>query len=578
VDAEAVRLQRLEAYASGWTARAAAGRRVDGSLRVLVIAALFADSPEPTFAQADIQAEFFDGPATRGTMTELYGEMSRGALHVPGVVTEWGRSSLTLAEVRGGEFNNGEPSRNRDFAFDAVALADAQLDLGQFDNDGPDGVPNSGDDDGVVDAVFILYSEVGSHCGGTGPWPHFSRFSFANDGQPEPTDDDRPDGSPIGVDGYVVTTVTDCFGETIGAMPVAAHELGHVLGLPDLYHRAEGSLAVQRRWVVGCWGLMAAGAWGCGQSDDVTGRFGPTHMSAWTKDQMGWLEVEEVGEVVQQEFILEPVQTGGRALRIDIDETESYLVEYRPQVGFDNLIPASGVLIYHVDTEGSHQPAADEDYLVALLEADANLTLQRTHPNGGNRGEPGDAWATDGAGMSFSNATTPRTMTNAGDTSSVTFHDIRIEGGVARIRISTRETAAVVGAQALPTFALRETVDVHLRVGGGALPYTLVARPTLPVGMTASLEAEELVLEGVPVGTGNFESNVGIRDAVGRVGTTVLRFVVAGLNLTRERLLGPLLGNGAEPLTEDEVEVLDNDGNRNGQYDVGDLRAQLVGQ
>jgi len=38
--------------------------------------------------------------------------------------------------------------------------ADADIDFARFDNDGPDGVPDSGDDDGVVDAVFIAMSSV----------------------------------------------------------------------------------------------------------------------------------------------------------------------------------------------------------------------------------------------------------------------------------------------------------------------------------------------------------------------------------------------------------------------------------
>ena len=53
---------------------------------------------------------------------------------------------------------------------------------------------------------------------------------------------------------YVVTP-GDC---TIG---VYCHEYGHVLGLPDLYDSSDGILPEQRRWVVGCWGLMAAGSW-----------------------------------------------------------------------------------------------------------------------------------------------------------------------------------------------------------------------------------------------------------------------------------------------------------------------------
>src|SRR5206468_6409889 len=60
-------------------------------------------------------------------------------------------------------------------------------DWGQFDNDGPDGIPNSGDDDGVVDFVAFLQPEVGGECvrntpPSTGIWSH--RFIIAGLGIP----------------------------------------------------------------------------------------------------------------------------------------------------------------------------------------------------------------------------------------------------------------------------------------------------------------------------------------------------------------------------------------------------------
>src|SRR5204862_3170736 len=46
----------------------------------------------------------------------------------------------------------------------AFEKADADIDFGQFDNDGADGVPNSGDDDGIVDTVVIIHSDSGGEC------------------------------------------------------------------------------------------------------------------------------------------------------------------------------------------------------------------------------------------------------------------------------------------------------------------------------------------------------------------------------------------------------------------------------
>jgi hypothetical protein len=59
---------------------------------------------------------------------------------------------------------------------------------------------------------------------------------------------------------------------------------------------------------------------------------------------------------------------------------------------------------------------------------------------------------------------------------------------------------------------------------------------------------------------------------------TSFRLVVASLGLAVDQLLSPFLGNGASPPTPEDLEILDNDGNGNGSYDVGDLRAQLVGR
>jgi hypothetical protein len=42
-----------------------------------------------------------------------------------------------------------------DFSLDIIGQADREIDFGRYDNDGPDGLPNSGDDDGIVDCLFI---------------------------------------------------------------------------------------------------------------------------------------------------------------------------------------------------------------------------------------------------------------------------------------------------------------------------------------------------------------------------------------------------------------------------------------
>ncbi|MGD2123033.1 MAG: hypothetical protein PVJ76_14865, partial [Gemmatimonadota bacterium] len=122
-------------------------------------------------------------------------------------------------------------------------------------------------------------------------------------------------------------------------------------------------------------------------------------------------------------------------------QAEYLLLEYRTKEGFDLDLPASGVLIYHVDPKISGNRPCDtcpQQYRVELLEADGDDTLRRTFLQGGNRGEAGDAWGVDGPGR-LTNSTYPSTRRTDGSSSPVTIYQISLEGGQARVKLSTRE-------------------------------------------------------------------------------------------------------------------------------------------
>ena len=466
---------------------------VSGTLPVLVIPALFANSPEPHIASALMQQVLFDGPTEYGTLSEFYEEVSGGLLSVEGQVAPWARTSLTMAQVVAGSYGLGDGARTGEYLLEALDSADAIIDFGLFDNDGPDGIPNSGDDDGRVDAVAFQFLEIAASCGGPSIWPHRSRIDgWTDDFSPYATNDSQPDGQPVVVSDYIVQGATDCGGIEAQTATTIAHELGHVLGLPDLYDRSRGVEPEHRHWVVGCWSLMAAGSWGCG-TDDRVNWVRPTHMGAWEKIQLGWLsEIEEAAPALIQEFTLTPVLSSRHVLKIPlesgepVDTNEYLLVEYRAKEGFDVDIPASGVLIYHVDpTMPNNQLLWHEPqwYKVALLEADGNSSLQRSFGGGGNRGEAGDAWGAAGTGQ-ISHSTVPSTRLNSGAASSVTIHEITVSNAEAHIILST---AVVADASLVHAF----------------------------------------------------------------------------------------LGTNTTPLTAEEENYLDEFGNDNGQYDVGDLRAYL---
>jgi len=549
-----------------------------GTKGLVVLPALFADSPTPSVSQVAIDQALFTGPATRGTLTDAYTEMSRGLFTVTGQVLPWVRTSLTRAQVVGGTSGLGDDARVGEYLLEALRLADPGVDFGQYDNDGPDGVPNSGDDDGIVDAIAFEFIEVAGSCGGPGIWPHQWGVAAHNEGVPYYTDDLRPGGDSVGVNGYIVQSALDCDGLTIQSAATIAHEFGHVLGLPDYYHPTAQGDATGRRWVLGCWELMAAGSWGCGPHGSSRAPFGPTHLSARSKNSMGWLSYVTVGEVWNEELVLEPVQQSGQALRISLDDVgrEFLLVEYRTQAGFDRDIPGEGVLIYHQDFTGVFRPdpTTTKPYFLSLVEQDDNRGLVRNSYEGGNRGEAGDAWGVGGAIQKLNAATKPALMLNSGGASTVALHSIEVVDGKARLRVSTGRIPRVVAPTALVMVTELLPFEERLRVAGGTIPYQVTA--ALPTGVTASAEGDEVVLRGSVPSPGPYEFSLKVTDGRGLESNQLLISVTAGVwDVSEDRLFQALLTAPAQPFSLVELSYLDFGGNRNGRYDVGDLRAWL---
>src|SRR5690606_10010536 len=156
----------------GWEAVTAAAP-VSGTYRIAAVIGLFAGGPASPVSPERLQREFFSGPNSYyRTVTDYFHEMSGGLLTVTGTVFDTVRSSLTLSEVMGkdGCLTNAD-CRLGQYIRELLEELDARgVDWGLFDNDGPDGIPNSGDDDGFVDVLAVFHPEIGNECGGPGPW------------------------------------------------------------------------------------------------------------------------------------------------------------------------------------------------------------------------------------------------------------------------------------------------------------------------------------------------------------------------------------------------------------------------
>ena len=79
-----------------------------------------------------------------------------------------------------------------------------------------------------------------------------------------------------------------------------AHEFGHDLGLPDLYDSVGDN-------ATGFWTIMSSGSYGNDGTVDIGSK--PTHMGAWEKFQLGWLNYEVASAGRKSSHKLGPAET-----------------------------------------------------------------------------------------------------------------------------------------------------------------------------------------------------------------------------------------------------------------------------
>jgi len=311
-------------------------RSTSGSLSALVIFADFEEgtlsAPLPAFA-----TRLFDRERP-GSLSHFYDTMSAGQFAVQGTVLPRRYHSnspasdyvATAVDQRG---------RYGQFVREILQKAGHDIDFGQFDNDGADGIPNSGDDDGVVDYIFVNIATTpawffvgnATGVGGLGMDDSYESGDLTPNGVPIQIFGHSSGGSVLREGNYE---------QTVGAM---AHELGHHLGLPDLFDRSYSSPAEDSAGI-GRWGLMAWGTLGWNGTD------GPNPFSAWSLEQLGWIGIdnESLVEVSGEHSVSEfsPLVEGGLVYKLATrDPSEYFLVEHR-QPGashYERSLPGDGL-------------------------------------------------------------------------------------------------------------------------------------------------------------------------------------------------------------------------------------------
>lgn len=400
-----LRARGIDAQAFAPARSAQAGAAVAGDFRMPVFMVRYANTPTVPYQTTVLQDRLFATSGAGYTLTTFYRELSRSIFNLSGTVYGWYQVPGTAADYEGDD-NGRTPPLIGQLLKDVLDQADETIDFRQFDRDG----------DGFVDVVAIVHPTAGGECGGRHIWSHRWTYASASaTGQPYLTNDG------VFVNDYIIQPALDCDQVTPVQIGVFAHELGHALGLPDLYATDRSSSGV------GVWDLMGAGNWNQPES--------PAHMGAWSKALLGWIpEVMLTGN--RDGLVLESAIMTGVAYRINVPAVAStrgeyFLLENRQRHGADMHLPAPGLLIWHIDSTAvanrmpTNTVQNDPNHMgVYLVQADGRRDLDLL----GNQGDPGDPYPGSTNNTTLDATSVPNSNTHTGTTSGIALHNIRQSG------------------------------------------------------------------------------------------------------------------------------------------------------
>ena len=321
-------------------------QRVSGSVRVPVILVGFSDRPF-TRPRADIEMLFnqlnYTAGGAFGSVRDYFLAVSYGALDLQAdIFGPFNLPAPIINFTNNTQWEDGPPcapGNSQDMARQAIDLAiSAGANFATYAVGG------------VVPTVHIIFAGYGTEAGAprcASIWSH--AWSI------------QPAITRQGVTLRRFCTSPEYRGNS-GTLPgtigTIVHELGHsILGWPDSYS-VERGVGTGNCVHLGNWCVMASGSW---LGSPAGSR--PSRPSAWFVVDAGWTP-----EILLSTSQNVTMQTG-TVFRINTTTTNEYfLLENRQRVGWDALIPASGMLIYHVD----RRP-------VALADWNNNEILTRCH-------------------------------------------------------------------------------------------------------------------------------------------------------------------------------------------------------
>jgi immune inhibitor A len=375
-----------------------------GQFKAIALLVRFTDHPQ------QVAATYFDNlifGTTGNTVNDFYQEVSYGSLDIVTVnlpsSVDWLQMPQTYAYYVNADHGFGTwPQNAQKLTEDAVAAANPYVDFSQYDND----------NDGTVDALFVIHTGPGAEYSGSvnDIWSHaWSCFI-----------DPYVDG--VWVNGYSMEPEywTSSGDMTCG---VYVHELGHVFGVPDFYDYGYDSRGLGR------WSVMAGGSWNGSNGNS------PAQFDAYSRVYLGFADAINVTSSLTS-VSFPAVEDTGVVYRLWTDGQQGsqyFLVENRQQTGFDTFLPSEGMLIYHVDesvggNDDQWYPGytSNGHYQVALEQADGLWDLEHDTDSG----DSGDPYPGSTTNRTFNNTSTPDSKDYNANTTYVAVTNISNNGQI----------------------------------------------------------------------------------------------------------------------------------------------------
>ena len=314
------------------TSRLTAGKASEvftGKKKGLVILAEYTDvkfkseNPQQLFDDISNKENYSEGKF-QGSVKDYFLAQSRGKFELDFDVVGPVTLSNNMAYY-GANDAYGQDVRPELMVVEGCKAIDSEVNFADYDWDG----------DGEVDQVYVVYAgygEADTYNKDNTVWPHEWALSGSSITGPLTLDG-------VKVDTYACSSELNGDGSTSG-IGTMCHEFSHCMGLPDMY-----DVNYDGNFGMGPWDLMDYGSY---NADGYL----PAGYTSYERMVSGWLAPIEVSRGDNLTVTgMEALAENGEAYKLvnSGNADEYYLVENRQQLGWDAALPASGVLVLHVD-------------------------------------------------------------------------------------------------------------------------------------------------------------------------------------------------------------------------------------